>query len=158
MQNILTALAPAALFAAGFAAASADAATPIAGRWMTEEKTAIVTVGPCGSNVCGRLTTLLKQPPSGPPVDSNNPDPALRRRPLEGLVILSGFADKGDDWRGKIYDPKSGKTYKSIAEGSGLHRLLLPNATLDTREGMTSPVGFALGTNGFRPVRTLNKR
>jgi len=114
MQNILTALAPAALFAAGFAAASADAATPIAGRWMTEEKTAIVTVGPCGSNVCGRLTTLLKQPPSGPPVDSNNPDPALRRRPLEGLVILSGFADKGDDWRGKIYDPKSGKTYKSI--------------------------------------------
>jgi uncharacterized protein (DUF2147 family) len=38
----------------------------------------------------------------------------LRRRPLEGLVILSGFADKGDDWRGKIYDPKSGKTYKSI--------------------------------------------
>ncbi|MBM6577349.1 DUF2147 domain-containing protein [Microvirga sp. SRT01] len=114
MQKILTALAPAALFAAGFAAASADAATPIAGRWMTEEKTAIVTVGPCGSNVCGRLTTLLKQPPSGPPVDSNNPDPALRRRPLEGLVILSGFADKGDDWRGKIYDPKSGKTYKSI--------------------------------------------
>ncbi len=114
MQKILTALAPAALFAAGFAAASADAATPIAGRWMTEEKTAIVTVGPCGSNVCGRLTTLLKQPPSGPPVDSNNPDPALRRRPLEGLVILAGFADKGDDWRGKIYDPKSGKTYKSI--------------------------------------------
>lgn len=114
MQKILTALAPAALFAAGFAAASADAATPIAGRWMTEEKTAIVTVGPCGSSVCGRLTTLLKQPPSGPPVDSNNPDPALRRRPLEGLVILSGFADKGDDWRGKIYDPKSGKTYKSI--------------------------------------------
>ena len=114
MQKILTALAPAALFAAGFAAASAHAATPIAGRWMTEEKTAIVTVGPCGSNVCGRLTTLLKQPPSGPPVDSNNPDPALRRRPLEGLVILSGFADKGDDWRGKIYDPKSGKTYKSI--------------------------------------------
>ncbi|RZM31920.1 MAG: DUF2147 domain-containing protein [Sphingomonas sp.] len=114
MQKILTALVPAALFAAGFAAASADAATPIAGMWMTEEKTAIVTVGPCGSNVCGRLTTLLKQPPSGPPVDSNNPDPALRRRPLEGLVILSGFADKGDDWRGKIYDPKSGKTYKSI--------------------------------------------
>ena len=118
MQKILTALAPAALFATGLVAvlapAAAAAATPIAGRWMTEEKTAIVTVGPCGASVCGRLTTLLKQPPSGPPVDSNNPDPAQRRRPLEGLVILSGFADKGGDWRGKIYDPKSGKTYKSI--------------------------------------------
>ncbi len=90
------------------------AATPIAGRWITEEKTAIVTVGPCGAAICGRLTTLLKQPPSGPPVDSNNPDPKLRQRPLEGLVILSGFTDKGDDWRGRIYDPRSGKTYKSI--------------------------------------------
>ncbi|KQR87508.1 DUF2147 domain-containing protein [Sphingomonas sp. Leaf343] len=90
------------------------ATTPIAGRWITEEKTAIVTIGPCGAAICGRLTTLLKQPPSGPPVDSNNPDPKLRQRPLEGLVILSGFTEKGDDWRGKIYDPRSGKTYKSI--------------------------------------------
>lgn len=124
MQKIPTMLASAAQFAvqftvllaAGFIAAPADAATPIAGRWMTEEKTAIVTVGSCGPSVCGRLTTLLKQPPSGPPVDFNNPDPAQRRRPLEGLMILSGFADQGGDWRGKIYDPRSGKTYKSIVK------------------------------------------
>jgi len=102
--------------------AAADAATPIAGRWLTEEGNAVVTIGACGSATCGRITRLIKGPPSGPPVDRNNPDASLRKRPLEGLTILTGFADAGDDWRGRIYDPKSGKTYKSIvrreADGS----------------------------------------
>lgn len=110
------------LLALAFVAIPAHAATPIAGRWLTEERTAIVTVAPCGTALCGRITTLLKGPPSGPPVDSNNPDPQLRGRPLQGLLVLSQFVDKGGDWRGRIYDPKSGKTYKSIVkrEASGL--------------------------------------
>lgn len=90
------------------------AATPIAGRWLTEERSAVVTIAPCGAATCGRIARLLTPPPSGPPVDANNPDPKLRDRPIEGLVILTGFTDQGDDWRGRIYDPKSGKTYKSI--------------------------------------------
>ena len=102
--------------------AAADAATPIAGRWLTEEGNAVVTIGACGSATCGRITRLIKGPPSGPPVDRNNPDASLRKRPLEGLTILTGFVDAGSDWRGRIYDPKSGKTYKSIvrreADGS----------------------------------------
>jgi len=102
--------------------AAADAATPIGGRWLTEEGNAVVTIGACGSATCGRITRLIKGPPSGPPVDRNNPDASLRKRPLEGLTILTGFADAGSDWRGRIYDPKSGKTYKSIvrreADGS----------------------------------------
>lgn len=92
----------------------ARAAAPIAGRWLTEEGNAIVTIGACGAVTCGRITRLIKGPPSGPPVDRNNPDEKLRGRPLEGLTILTGFADAGKDWRGRIYDPKSGKTYKSI--------------------------------------------
>ena len=31
-----------------------------------------------------------------------------------GLPILSGFTDAGDEWRGRIYDPRNGKSYKSI--------------------------------------------
>jgi uncharacterized protein (DUF2147 family) len=38
----------------------------------------------------------------------------LRTRPILGMPILSGFVDKGNDWRGTIYDPRNGKTYKSI--------------------------------------------
>ena len=43
-----------------------------------------------------------------------NPDPALRTRPLLGMQILNGLTDKGGDWRGEIYDPRRGKTFKSV--------------------------------------------
>ncbi|MFY8195787.1 MAG: DUF2147 domain-containing protein, partial [Novosphingobium sp.] len=46
--------------------------------------------------------------------DVNNPDPALRKRKLVGLPILTGFVADGNKWRGKIYDPESGRTYRSI--------------------------------------------
>ena len=95
-------------------AVPANAAQPVAGRWLTEDGAAIVTLAPCGAATCGRITRVIKGPPSGPAVDRNNPDPKLRTRPIEGLTILSGFTDKGDDWRGRIYDPKSGRTYKSV--------------------------------------------
>ncbi|GAA0662645.1 uncharacterized protein (DUF2147 family) [Sphingomonas insulae] len=102
------------LAAAMLAPTPAIAATPIVGRWLTEGKTAIVTVAPCGATLCGRITTLMKRPESGPPVDAKNVDPALRGRPLQGLPILTEFSDAGDTWRGRIYDPQTGKTYKSV--------------------------------------------
>jgi uncharacterized protein (DUF2147 family) len=71
-------------------------------------------VGPCGGTVCGRLTQILKSQPGAPKTDVANSDPALRTRPILGMPILSGFVDKGNDWRGTIYDPRNGKTYKSI--------------------------------------------
>ena len=48
-------------------------------------------------------------------VDRENPDEALRSRPIVGLVIVEGFEYDGKDtWRkGTIYDPDNGKTYKS---------------------------------------------
>jgi uncharacterized protein (DUF2147 family) len=106
----LALLAPVALAAP----AVADAATPIAGRYLTEDGAGVITVGPCEGSVCGRLTTILKKRPGAPDTDVNNSDAALRSRPILGVPILSGFTDEGKDWRGKIYDPRNGKTYKSI--------------------------------------------
>lgn len=92
----------------------ARAAQPVAGRWITPEGDSVVTIGPCGAAQCGRITRFLKPPPTPNPTDRNNPDPALRSRPVLGLAVLSGFADEGKDWRGRIYDPRSGRTYRSI--------------------------------------------
>ena len=125
-----------------FTPAAADAATPIAGRWLTEEGNAVVTIGACGSATCGRITRLIKGPPSGPPVDRNNPDASLRKRPLEGLTILTGFADAGSDWRGRIYDPKSGKTYKSILKREGNGNLKVQGC-----------IAFFCRTQTWRPAR-----
>jgi uncharacterized protein (DUF2147 family) len=107
-------LSAALLLAAGATALPASAATPIAGRYLTEDGAGIVQVGPCGAAVCGRLVRILKARPGAPTTDVNNRDPALRSRPIQGIAILSGFTDRGGDWRGTIYDPRNGKSYRSI--------------------------------------------
>ena len=37
----------------------------------------------------------------------------LRQRKLLGMPVLTDFSEDAELWRGKIYDPKSGKTYRS---------------------------------------------
>lgn len=102
------------LLASIVAGASAQAATPITGRYVTQDGAGIVEVAPCGPRLCGRLVRILKAAPGAPATDVNNRDPGLRSRPIRGLPILVGFTDRGADWRGTIYDPRNGKTYKSI--------------------------------------------
>ena len=123
-------------------AGAASAAVPINGRWITDDGSAIVTVAPCGGQTCGRITTVLKEAPGAPKVDAGNPDPALRTRPIVGLPILTSFVDKGDDWRGRIYDPRNGKTYKSIVRRNA-------DGTLKVQ----GCIAFFCQTQTWRPVR-----
>ena len=82
----------------------------IFGRWRTGNGNAIVSIKRCGTQACGRIETVLDQ--AAPKTDVNNPDRALRTRPLVGTQVLSGFAADGDKWRsGRAYDPKSGRSY-----------------------------------------------
>ncbi len=93
----------------------AHAADPITGRWVTADKDGVILIAPCGASLCGTIEQFLKPPPQGlDQRDVNNPDPALRRRRLLGISILSEFSEESDLWRGRIYDPKSGKTYRSV--------------------------------------------
>jgi uncharacterized protein (DUF2147 family) len=92
-------------------------AAPISGRWLTAEKDSIIEIEACGPAHCGKILRILKGPPGGKPaIDSNNPNPALRRRPIEGLTLMSGFVDAGGEWKGTIYDPRAGKTYTSYLQ------------------------------------------
>lgn len=101
--------------AAVFMAAPLAAATPVEGRWVTAEKDAVITIGDCGRTVCGRISRFLVPPPQGADQrDVNNRDPQLRTRKLLGMPVLTGFVEEDDLWRGRIYDPKSGKTYRSV--------------------------------------------
>ena len=96
-------------------AAPAYAADPITGKWVTEDGDAVVTIGKCGSSYCGRISKFLVTPPDGADQrDTENPDPKKRSRKLMGLPVLFGFSEDGDEWRGRIYDPKSGKDYRSV--------------------------------------------
>ena len=101
--------------AIGLLAAPLAAAEPIDGLWTTAERTGQVRIGDCGTARCGRLAKFLVPPPQGADQrDTNNPDKALRARRLLGLPILTGFKPDGRVWRGTIYDPKTGKSYRSV--------------------------------------------
>ena len=94
----------------------------ILGIWKTEKDESKIEIFRCGEKICGKII-WLKNPlytdsrdgEVGTPIlDHNNPDPALRSRPVLGLQILAGFtAEGGNNWRnGTCYDPKSGNTYR----------------------------------------------
>lgn len=95
-------------------ATPAAAAEPIAGRWITEDGKAMVEIGNCGAALCGRIARIIRPTPGRATTDVNNPDARLRVRPILGLAILSGFTAAGVEWKGSIYDPEAGKTYRSV--------------------------------------------
>ena len=46
-------------------------------------------------------------------VDDENPEKALRSRPILGLEMFSDYRYEKQKWKGKIYDPEPGNTYQS---------------------------------------------
>ena len=113
-----------AAIAALASAAPLLAAQPIEGRWVTAEKDAVIQIGKCGKSLCGRIARFLVAPPQGlDQRDVNNKEPRLRNRKLLGMPVLTGFSEESDLWRGEIYDPKSGKTYRSVVRRKDANRL-----------------------------------
>lgn len=106
--------------------ASAHAQRGLFGDWR-EQGGGLVRVAPCGGGICLSLLALPPRPPST--VDHHNPDPALRTRPLCGLRIGYDFQPQGPAAapsravEGRLYDPRSGKTYRGemTLEGDSLH-------------------------------------
>lgn len=114
MKSLATAFALAAL-ALPIAAHGAD--DPVIGTWWNKDKTAHITIEPCGESVCGKIS-WMKEPnleDGTPKRDINNDDESLRDRTILGLQIIGGFekeeAGKWDD--GDIYNPQDGNTYSS---------------------------------------------
>ena len=96
-------------------ASAAEAAPDVTGNWVTENKSGLVTIARCGNSLCGNLARVLAAKPGVPTTDVKNPNAALRGRPLQGLRILDGFKPGKETWEdGRIYDPKTGKSYRSV--------------------------------------------
>ena len=91
-------------------------ADDVIGTWLNEDEDAHIQVTKKDDKYFGKVIWIKEpiDPETGKEkLDVLNPDESLRSRPRLGLEILENFVYDGDDrWEdGKIYDPKSGKTY-----------------------------------------------
>lgn len=89
----------------------------IFGYWLTSGS--IVKIETCNNSICGEIATVFTEEGVDPKsiLDENNKDKSKRERPIVGINILSDFSIEKSDQKifkgGKIYDPRSGNTYKS---------------------------------------------
>ena len=89
----------------------------IFGYWLTSGS--IVEIENCNNQVCGKIVTVFVEDGVDPEsvLDENNKDKSLRKRSIIGIDLLSEFEIKNKDQKtfkgGRIYDPRSGNSYKS---------------------------------------------
>ena len=90
-------------------------ADDILGIWLNANGMGQIQIYKEGSKYFGKLYWLKEPngPKGNPKMDINNPDPALRSKPLLGTVLLRDFVYDDGEWNsGRIYDPQNGKDYK----------------------------------------------
>jgi uncharacterized protein (DUF2147 family) len=86
----------------------------IIGKWVNSSGEAHVDITKKGEKYFGKIVWLKepKDEKGNVKTDVKNPDESLRSKPIMGLEILNNFIYQDGKWTdGKIYDPKSGKTY-----------------------------------------------
>jgi uncharacterized protein (DUF2147 family) len=108
-------------------AMAADPADGIVGDWLVETRDAVIHFSRAADgSYQGRIAWQLHNrydATDGPDwdgkivVDRNNPDPALRSRPLDGMLMIWGLSYKPEDqeWdRGHVYNADDGHTYRCL--------------------------------------------
>ena len=108
----------------------AQNADRITGVWFNGEKSSKIEITQAKDGSFIGKIIWLKEPndsAGNPKTDTKNSDDKLAKRPLMDLQILSGLTYDGKSKYsgGKIYDPKSGKTYSAKAEMTNNNTLAL---------------------------------
>ncbi len=95
--------------------ANAQSAKDIVGKWLGPDKDAKIEITETGGKFSGKIVWMKKPYEADGKTlrkDEKNKDEKLRQRTILNSVILSNFVFEDGKWtNGKIYDPKSGKTY-----------------------------------------------
>jgi uncharacterized protein (DUF2147 family) len=115
-----------AVVALGSAVYAAAPASSMTGTWLVESGEAHVEIEPCGEGLCGTVVWMDEpyDEHGNEKIDIFNPDETLRDRKVVGLTIMEVFPANGKPtWKGTIYDPNDGKTYKCSVEPKSEDRI-----------------------------------
>ena len=142
-------LAVAFLLPAALPSGAAERDTPV-GRWLTQDKEAVIAIEPCGSALCGRIVGVTLDHPDDPfPTDNEG-------RSQCGLTIIRGGVPGGDQgWAIQITDPRAGKTYSArmwLDEQHRLHVRGYIGIPLLGRTEVWTPFRAAIGENCRLPA------
>ncbi|EDM36198.1 hypothetical protein PBAL39_19984 [Pedobacter sp. BAL39] len=102
------------LFTAMSFAATAQNSDAIVGKWINSSGEAHIEIYKKSDKFFGKIVWLKapKDEKGNVKTDVKNPESSLKSRPILGMEMLTGFVYDDGKWEdGKIYDPKSGKTY-----------------------------------------------
>jgi uncharacterized protein (DUF2147 family) len=94
----------------------------ITGLWLTEEKDGRIQIYRTGNTYTGKLVwgNSVLDDHGNPKHDVYNPDPKLRSRTLQGMVMLTGLVYADGKWEdGKIYNGLTGKSYSVVVTLKG---------------------------------------
>ena len=101
----------------------AQHADAVKGTWLSDNKNAKVEIYKSGNKYFGKVIwtdDMYESDGKTLKKDIKNSNEQLRNRLIQNLVILSGFTYDDGEWTGgEIYNPKSGKTYKSTMKLKG---------------------------------------
>ena len=101
-------------------ARASQAVADIDGTYLDAGGYVHITLRACGAARCGVITRIVRRKPGEPDNDIHNNNAALRSRPILGVTILSGLRWSDGAWRGQVYNPEDGGTYRAVVRpGSG---------------------------------------
>ncbi len=110
------------LMTLAFSVQAASDGDRLLGIWITPEKDRI-QIYKTSERYFGKPAI---QPGQAQRLDVNNPDPTKRSRSLADVLILENFVYEDGEWsKGKIYDPKNGKTYSCVIRLKGENEIVI---------------------------------
>ena len=90
------------------------AAEPIDGTYVDSGGFVEIRIGSCGAARCGEITRIIRRKPGESDRDVHNDNPDLRSRPILGIRLLTGLTWEDGAWRGQVYNPEDGGTYRAV--------------------------------------------
>ncbi|MES2447538.1 MAG: DUF2147 domain-containing protein [Bacteroidota bacterium] len=113
------------LFIASTQLVFAQAKDDILGKWLNSSGEGQLEIFKKGDKYFGKLVWIKEPNENGKPkVDVKNPNANLRAKPILGLEIVKDFVYEDKEYiDGKVYDPKTGKTYSGKMTLEGANKL-----------------------------------